>query len=263
MMSKSRGGGAEQDERADPEALEGAEDVGVSNDRGVAELDAGGDGRGPERRDCQHRHEQQPAREGGRPDPFGTGRSVPQTLPQDAEEDEEGDRGEREHDRPDDDHPAVVAVGVIPEPLEVRLVPLRRVRDEQESDDEQHREDDRRDSTRSQPAACAPVPTLLPCPCPSLGRSPQPRRPESSTPTPARPQGLRAERVEHLGEPIDAAPARRVVALVVDAGTDELEVEAALVARGQHLRRGCVRGGCRRRRGRAGSASRASRPRSR
>src|SRR5205085_12305172 len=68
----------------------------------------------------------------------------------------------------------------------------------------------------------------------SSGRSPLPRRPGSSTPTASRPQGLRAERVEHRAERVDAAPARRAVAFLLDAGADELEVEAARVARRQH-----------------------------
>src|SRR5215475_4936235 len=64
----------------------------------------------------------------------------------------------------------------------------------------------------------------------------------SSTPTAPRWQGLRAQRGEHLGEPVDAAAARRLVALVVDPGADELEVEAACVAGCQHVAEDALEG---------------------
>src|SRR5262249_44414184 len=51
----------------------------------------------------------------------------------------------------------------------------------------------------------------------------------------SREYGLRAERGEHPGEPFDAARACRLVALVFDPRTDELQVEAARISRRQYL----------------------------
>src|SRR2546421_4058061 len=77
---------------------------------------------------------------------------------------------------------------------------------------------------------------------PFVRPKPQPRRPQSSTPTAARPQGLLAERLEHRAERVDAAPARRAVALLLDAGADELEVEATRVPGRQHLAEDALEG---------------------